>query len=126
MDSDALRADFSNALNQMREALAIPAENDVIKAGCIQYFEFSFELAWKTIKRTAEEEGLECTSPKSALKTAFGSGWITEEDLWLEMLSARNMIAHTYNAAEALKIHTRLPVYLETMEALARTLAARE
>ena len=125
MNSRSLRADFGKALDQMRAALEVPAENDVIKAGCIQYFEFCFELAWKTIKRVAEEDGLECTSPKSALKTAFSNGWIDDEETWLEMLSARNRMAHTYSAADALKIYARLPAYLDAMSRLADTLAAK-
>jgi hypothetical protein len=37
MDSLELLADFQKALSQFQAALRIPAENDVIKAGCIQY-----------------------------------------------------------------------------------------
>ena len=125
MDSDVLLADFRKALVQMRSALGIPAENDVIKAGCIQYFEFSFELAWKTIKRRAEEDGMEdCASPKAALKAAFSLGWIDDEIIWLDMLSSRNKISHTYSAADALKIFDKLSAYAEAMEKLAETLSS--
>ncbi len=127
MDSQRMVMDFENALHQMEDALALPAENDVIKAGCIQYFEFSFELAWKTVKHMAEEEGLtDCMSPKAALKTAFANGWIDDEEVWLEMLSSRNAMSHTYKAADALRIYDRLPSYLEVMQKLAHVLAARE
>ncbi len=51
MDRQELFEDFQRALIQLAEALELPADNDVMKAGCIQYFEFSFELAWKTVKR---------------------------------------------------------------------------
>jgi nucleotidyltransferase substrate binding protein (TIGR01987 family) len=69
MDSQELIIDFKKALLQLQDALRLPAQNDVIKAGCIQYFEFTFELSWKTIKRIAEGEGIsDCNSPKSAFK----------------------------------------------------------
>ncbi len=96
-----------------------------MKAGCIQYFEFSFELAWKTVKRFAEEEGMgDCNSPKSALKSAFASGWISDEEIWLDMLMSRNRMAHTYNLASALTIFEQLPDYLIALQQLGAQLEA--
>ena len=124
MDSQKLLSDLKRALSQLQDALKIPADNDVIKAGCIQYFEFTFELAWKTIKRTAEEEGLtECNSPKAALKTAFANGWVHTEEIWLEMLSSRNRMSHTYNADDAIEIYDRLSVYADALGQLRQTLS---
>jgi len=123
MDKQEIYADFRQALIKFKEALALPAGNDVFKAGCIQYFEFTFELAWKTIKKIAEEEGIsECNSPKSALKAAFSNRWINEEDVWLDMLTSRNKMSHTYNATEALKIFSELPSYAVAFENLEKEL----
>ena len=84
MDSDALLSDLTTAVKQLESALAMDAANDVVKAGCIQYFEFCFELAWKTVKSYTEAEGLnDCNSPKAALKQAFANGWISDEEAWL-------------------------------------------
>jgi nucleotidyltransferase substrate binding protein (TIGR01987 family) len=130
MDKKELLTDFKRALHQLQGALKVPAENDVIKAGCIQYFEFSFELAWKTIKRFAENDGIaDCNSPKSALKAAFGNRWIQEEDIWLDMLSSRNKMSHTYSAEDALDIFDKLPAYAAALQELASqfsVLIARE
>ena len=123
MDSQTLLIDFKKALVQLQDALQLPAENDVIKAGCIQYFEFTFELAWKTIKRVVGEEGLaECNSPKSALKTAFSSGWVQEEIIWLDMLSSRNKMSHTYHAADAMGIFEKLATYSTALQQLTEQL----
>ena len=124
MDSRELLTDLEKALVQLQEALKLPADNDVIKAGCIQYFEFSFELAWKTIKRIAEEEGLsDCNSPKSALKAAFSNGWIETEEVWLDMLSSRNKMSHTYSAEDAIDIFDKLPAYANALRQLVRKAA---
>jgi len=70
--------DYSAALEQFAAAMSQPAEHDLIKAGCIQYFEFSFELAWKSIKLLSAQLGLEeCLSPKASIaiddgETLFG------------------------------------------------------
>ena len=126
MDSLGLLTDFEKALVQLKEALSLPAENNVIKAGCIQYFEFSFELAWKTIKRIAGDEGLaDCNSPKSALKAAFSNGWVDAEEVWLEMLSSRNKMSHTYSAEDALDIFDKLPAYADALQQLVKKLTER-
>jgi len=119
MDSCELLKDLKKAVVQFQEALGLPVENDVIKAGCIQYFEFSFELAWKTIKRIAGDEGLaDCNSPKSALKAAFSNGWVESEEVWLDMLSSRNKMSHTYSADDAIDIFDKLPAYADALQQL--------
>ena len=124
MDSNALLNDLVRALAELEDALMLSPENDVIKAGCIQYFEFTFELAWKTVKRFAEDEGIaDCNSPKAALKAAFSNGWIKEEEVWLDMLSSRNKMSHTYSASSALKVFDKLPEYAKALKKLTSRLS---
>lgn len=104
MDKKIL-ADLNNAIIELKCALAVPAESDLIKAGCIQYFEFSFERAWKAIKSISADQGLDCQSPKNCLKQAYRLGWISDETIWLKMLNARNLISHTYNSQLALTVN---------------------
>jgi nucleotidyltransferase substrate binding protein (TIGR01987 family) len=110
--------DYARVLQQLTEALQVKADHNVVRAGCIQYFEFTFELAWKSIKVMSEREGLECGSPKSCLKSAFAQGWINDEAIWLEMLDARNRMSHTYDAQDALSIYDRLPSFIGPLEGL--------
>ena len=115
--------DFAAALAQLESALAEPAERDLIKAGSIQYFEFSFELGWKACKMVSAEQGLpDCLSPKVCLRQAFTLGWIGDEAIWLEMLDARNRMAHTYDARKALQIYESLPQFCEALQKLLITL----
>lgn len=113
MNSRMVLGDFEKALQNLKDALAVPAETDLEKAGCIQYFEFCFELAWKSIQVLARELGLsECNSPKACFRQAFAQRWVDDEVLWLEILSDRNRMAHTYSAADALKVYDSLRRYL--------------
>ena len=115
--------DLAAALAQLQGALAEPAKLDLIKAGCIQYFEFGFELGWKACKVVSSEQGLpDCLSPKACLRQAFTQGWIDDEAVWLEMLDARNRMAHTYDARKALEIYESLPQFNSALQKLLVTL----
>ena len=127
MDKFLLINGFEQALKNLADALASPAQSDLEKAGCIQYFEFCFELAWKSIRIVAGNQGLaDCSSPKSCLKQAFASRWIEHEEIWLDMLSARNRMSHTYNAADALTVYDRLRDYRQQMEILLAVLKIQD
>lgn len=111
--------DFATALAQFEAALTQEINTDLLRAGCIQYFEFTFELAWKSIKQVAEEMGLPaCTSPRACLKVAFQQEWIDDETTWLDMLEARNRMSLTYDAKTALAIFDRLAAYPQPMNQL--------
>ncbi|BCX82112.1 hypothetical protein MIT9_P1696 [Methylomarinovum caldicuralii] len=122
MKPERILDDFERALGQLAAALETPADTDLIKAGCIKYFEFCFEPVWKAIKAVAAELGLECNSPKACLKLAFQQGWIDDENLWMEMLTARNRMSHTYHAENALAIYEQLPAFHQAMRQLATQL----
>ena len=126
MKPETLLKDFSQTLAQLADALQVTADHDVVRAGCIQYFEFTFELAWKTVKAAAEQEGLNPGgSPKACLKAAYAQMWIDDEAIWLEMLDARNRMSHTYDVQEALKIYARLPAFIKPLSSLLLTLEER-
>ena len=65
--------------------------------GLIHCFEYTFELAWKTMKDYLEKEGFEVKSPRSAIQTAFQIQLITNGHAWIDALEKRNLMAHTYN-----------------------------
>jgi len=48
-----------------------PFEVDIALDATVQRFEFTFELAWKAVKKFAEFEGLEgCNSPRSCVTSS--------------------------------------------------------
>ena len=73
-------------------------EDDIVKMALIQAFEFTFELAWKTLKDYMEEEGFELSSPKSVIRQAFQSKYITDGAVWMEALKKRNNTVHNYDS----------------------------
>ena len=97
---------FTKALLRLEEGLgAYKDDNTLLRDGIIQRFEFTFELAWKSMKEVFEDEGLiGLNSPKSVLKEAFAIGIIMDEKLWINMLSDRNATSHIYSESVATEI----------------------
>ena len=92
---------FDRAYVLLRQALERgPAALSMLeKEGVIQRFEYSFELAWKTIKDYLEEGGLVISpvTPRQVLKDAFAAKVIRDGQVWINMLDNRNLLSHTYN-----------------------------
>ena len=97
---------FTNALGRLNDGIAKYNEaDDLSRDGVIQRFEFTFELAWKTLKAVFEDEGLTgLNSPKTVLREAFVAELIKDDELWLAMLSDRNSTAHIYSEQLAIEI----------------------
>ena len=86
----------------MDKALQIPNPDLVQKAGIIQFFEMSFELAWNMVKDYLEEQGfVDIRSPRGALKKAFEVNLIENGHDWMDLLQDRNLTAHTYDEQKA-------------------------
>jgi nucleotidyltransferase substrate binding protein (TIGR01987 family) len=71
------------------------------KEGVIQRFEYTFELAWKTLKDYLEGGGLVITpiTPRQVIKEAFAAKVIPDGVVWVNMLDHRNLLSHTYDAS---------------------------
>jgi len=122
MRAKVLAKDFASACKKLELALKQKNPSELEQAGSIQYFELAFELAWKTCKAKAEELGItEVRSPKAALKEAKAQSWLGEERVWLEMLEARNRMAHVYSSEQALEVFGRMKAFSPALSRLAKT-----
>jgi nucleotidyltransferase substrate binding protein (TIGR01987 family) len=93
---------FNKAMNHLGDGWMIEQPDLVQKAGIIQLFDMSFELAWKLVKDFLEEQGFQdVKSPRAALKKAFEIGLIAHGHEWMQLLEDRNLTAHTYDEEKA-------------------------
>lgn len=93
---------FEKSLSYLQEAMEIKKPDIFQKAGTIQFFEMTFELAWNLVKDYLEDQGFQdVKSPRSALKKAFETGLIVDGHKWMELLLNRNLTAHTYDEETA-------------------------
>jgi len=73
--------------------------------GIIQRFEYTFELAWKTLQDLLRSKGFnEISGPNPVIEQSFADGYITEGQKWRKMKKSRELTSHTYNKAIANEI----------------------
>lgn len=92
-------------------------KTELERAGIIQFFEMTFELAWKVLKDYLESEGYIVKSPRETVKQAFQIGLIENGHIWIDALANRNLTTHTYDEELAQKmIKEILDDYLPELE----------
>lgn len=119
---------YKSALYRLKEGISkFDEENDLLRDGLIQRFEFTFELAWKTLKAIFEDEGLRgLNSPKTILREAFSAELITDDEVWLQMLSDRNTTAHIYSEKLSIEICNKIKEkYVTVLEHLVDRISER-
>ena len=99
---------FQKAFSLLEQTLKIEQPSDAERAGLIQFFEISFELAWKVLKDYLEEEGFTVVSPRDAIKQAFQAGLLDEGHIWIEALKDRNLTVHTYEEKIAVAVEQQI------------------
>lgn len=112
---------FQKSLERLEEVLK---EEKTInnRDAAIKRFEFTIELAWKSLQKFLRQESIICRSPKECLKEAFKFNLIEDDPKWTEALEDRNLTAHTYDEETADEVYNRLPTYLEIFKKLSNAL----
>ena len=103
--------DFEKTVTRLGEVLKLE-KTDINRDSAIKRFELCFDLAWKSIKLYAKDQGVECYSPRECFKTAFQLKLIDYNEAWLKMIDTRNLVAHLYKEEMAEKLFLRLSDYL--------------
>ncbi len=107
---------YSKALLQLESALQQKQFSVLEKDGVIKRFEFTFELAWKTLQDKLYDEGyLTTKGPKPVIKQAFNNGMITDGQAWMDMLTDRNNSTHLYDESTAISIFDRIQITYFTL-----------
>ncbi len=89
---------FDKAYRQFHAAILDFESLSVLeKEGLIQRFEYTFELAWKTLEDYLEAKDVAVTFPRDVIKAAFHYELIEDGEIWMDMLDKRNVLAHTYD-----------------------------
>jgi nucleotidyltransferase substrate binding protein (TIGR01987 family) len=98
-------SNYQKAFNQLQEFVKKGQLSKFEEQGLIKAFEYTYELAWNTIKDFYESQGeTGIQGSKDALRLAFKRGLITDGTKWMDMVQSRIETAHSYNEATAKKV----------------------
>ena len=103
------KEDLKKVTNKLNEALRGDA-SDLEIDGILHRFEFTFELAWKTMKDCLEEQGIvgKIGSPREIIKEAFSAGLIDNGEVWMDMMLSRNELSHLYDEETSREIYDNI------------------
>ena len=92
----------------MARSLANP-EDEELRDAVIQRFEYSYELAWKSLRRVliseaASADSVEGLSFKDLIRLGAEKGLVVNPAAWFAFREERNISSHTYDADKAAEV----------------------
>ncbi len=112
------------ALAIYRRELANHAALEVqamLRDAVIQRFKFTFEVAWKTLKRYLEEYGLEQVdrmTNRQRFRLGYEQGLLRDAQAWLLYLQRRNLTGRVYSEPAAMQVFEIAPQFLDDAQSL--------
>ena len=103
-------------------------EKIVLRDGVIQRFEFTYELAWKTLKRYLQEYGLEkvdSLNNRDLFRVGFEQGLIDDPTVWFHYLKMRNQSSHVYDEVKAAQVFAAAREFQQAAQSLLERIAAK-
>ncbi|MES2614946.1 MAG: nucleotidyltransferase substrate binding protein [Bdellovibrionota bacterium] len=97
-------------------------EIELLSAGVIQNFEFTYELCWKFMKRWLENNASQVLSTNVSRKQLFRHagefGLIRDFEVWTKFHEMRNQTSHTYDVEVSNEILTYTESFLQEAQFL--------
>lgn len=128
--------DFSplaNAVARLAEGLArhrAAPDDDQLRDGLIQRFEFTYDLSHKLLRRAVEQAAanpaeIDRMSFPTLIRTASEQGLVAGDwAVWRTYREMRNITSHTYDEAKARQVTAAIPDFLAEAQALLARLEA--
>ncbi|MGB9499511.1 MAG: nucleotidyltransferase substrate binding protein [Dissulfuribacterales bacterium] len=96
---------FKKALQQLQKFIDKGELSELEKQGLVKAFEYTYELAWNTLKDFLEYQGqTDIYGSRDTIRQAFKLDLIGDGKSWMDMLKSRNKTSHTYNEETAEEI----------------------
>ena len=99
---------FEKAFGRLKAAVELAEQrelSDLEAQGLIQGFEYTHELAWKTLKNFLEAQGIpNLYGSRDTTREAFRNELIENGEVWMDMVDKRNLTSHTYDEEIAAQV----------------------
>ena len=98
-------SNYRKALVQLKDFVDQPQLNRREEQGLVKAFEYTYELAWNTLKDFLVYQGIEeIIGSRDTFRKAFAEGIFADGHVWMRMIECRNKTSHTYNEETAREI----------------------
>ena len=95
-------AKYKKALAQLQKFIDKGDLTELEEQGLIKAFEYTYELAWNTLKDFLTYQGqTDIYGSRDATRKAFELGLIEDGHTWMEMLASRNKTFRAYDPVVA-------------------------
>jgi nucleotidyltransferase substrate binding protein (TIGR01987 family) len=95
-------ANYRKALGQLEKFILKGELSELEEQGLIKAFEYTYELAWNTMKDYLDYQGiLDVAGSRDTIREAFKINLIGDGEEWMNMLISRNLTSHSYNEKTA-------------------------
>ena len=124
---------LQKALSSLQKAIHRAEKNrqdEEVRDGVIQRFEYTYELSWKMLKRQLEQESstpglIDQLSFRDLLRDAAEKGILTDIEPWFVYREQRNITSHAYNANKAKSVYMTALDFVKDAELLLQSLEKR-
>ncbi|MBV9825058.1 MAG: nucleotidyltransferase substrate binding protein [Alphaproteobacteria bacterium] len=125
---------FENAVQRLRDGLARhdrEPDDEQLRDGLIQRFEFTYELAHKMLRRwlraqSASPDDIAALSFADLIRVGNAQGVLAAEwTAWRRFREMRTRTSHTYDAKAAQDVAASVPAFLKEVEHLLTELRRR-
>lgn len=104
---------YKKALARLNDAILLSKErplSDLEQQGLIQAFEFTFDLAWKTLQDFLREKKRPNSNggPAIIIAQSLDDGLIKNGEEWKALKASREMSSHTYDEETAIAIAEKI------------------
>ena len=109
-----LRLDnFLAALASLETSALIVSQRELSeleKAGFVQQFEVCWEAGWKALRDYLYAAGSPVDVPvaRNVIRAAFEANLVSDGDMWVEAMKARNIMSHEYDCSAFGETVTRI------------------
>lgn len=115
--------EFEKAINSLEISLTVLHSSKAIdetimkiyRDACIQRFEYSIEMAWKTSMKFL---GSQTMAAKPAIREMARNNLITNPELWLSFIDARNETSHSYEEDVAIRVMQKIELFFPEAQKL--------
>ena len=107
---------YNKALAQLQKFIDHGELNELEEQGLIKSFEYTYELAWNTIKDFYTNQGvIDIQGSRDAFKLAANRNLIKDVEKWMDMVNSRIKTVHTYDQEVANEIANDIVTFYHPM-----------